>query len=132
MGALAAEGASDESMRLTASSTAETFYYGACVDPVSGESDTGNNCSSAVRVTVAGNGGGAGSTFSTLDAGNGSASGIAYANDRFYVTDIEDDKVYVYQASGQRDLASDFALAPDNGNAVGIIFANNRVHFRDS
>ena len=29
-----------------------TYYYGACVDPVSGESNTGNNCSSAVRITV--------------------------------------------------------------------------------
>ena len=44
--------ASDESVNVTVPSTAGTYYYGACVDPVSGESDTGNNCSSAVRVTV--------------------------------------------------------------------------------
>ena len=49
---LSVSGASDESVNLTAPSTAGTYYYGACVDPVSGESDTGNNCSSAVRVTV--------------------------------------------------------------------------------
>ena len=49
---LSVSGASDESINLTAPSTAGTDYYGACVDPVSGESDTGNNCSSAVRVTV--------------------------------------------------------------------------------
>ena len=43
---------SDESERLTAPSSAGTYYYGACVDPVGGESNTGNNCSSSVRVTV--------------------------------------------------------------------------------
>ena len=41
-----------ESERLTAPSSAGTYYYGACVDPVEGESNTGNNCSSSVRVTV--------------------------------------------------------------------------------
>ncbi len=34
-----------------------TFYFGACVDAVSGESDTQNNCSPGVRVTVGGSGG---------------------------------------------------------------------------
>ena len=50
---LSASGTSDESISLTAPSTAETYYYGACVDPVSRESDTRNNCSRAVTVTVA-------------------------------------------------------------------------------
>ena len=39
-------------LSLTTPSTAGTYYYGACVEPVSGESDAGNNCSSAVVVTV--------------------------------------------------------------------------------
>ena len=42
----------DESISLTAPSTAGTYYYGACVDAVSDESDTTNNCSAAVTVTV--------------------------------------------------------------------------------
>ncbi len=50
---LAASGASAESIGLTAPSDAGTYYYGACVDAVTGESDTGNNCSAAVSVTVA-------------------------------------------------------------------------------
>ena len=50
---LSASGASDESISLPAPSTAGTYYYGACVDLVSGESDTRNNCSRAVTVTVA-------------------------------------------------------------------------------
>ncbi len=52
--ALSASGVSAESTRLTAPSSTGTYYYGACVDSVSGESDTSNNCSSAVRVTVSG------------------------------------------------------------------------------
>ena len=49
---LAASGTSAESISLTAPSTAGTYYYGACVDRLSGESDTTNNCSSGIAVTV--------------------------------------------------------------------------------
>ncbi|MDE0171779.1 MAG: hypothetical protein OXS29_20130 [bacterium] len=49
---LSAPGSSDHSIRLTVPTTAGTYYYGACVDPVGGESDTTNNCSAAVAVTV--------------------------------------------------------------------------------
>ncbi len=52
VGGLAASGTSAESISLTAPSTAGTYYYGACVDPVSGESATGNNCSDSRAVTV--------------------------------------------------------------------------------
>ena len=44
----------DESISLTAPDSPGTYYYGACVDTVTGESDTTNNCSSAVTVTVGG------------------------------------------------------------------------------
>ena len=50
--ALAAGGTSSSVLTLTAPSTAGTYYYGACVDPVSGESATGNNCSDSRAVTV--------------------------------------------------------------------------------
>ena len=56
---LSAGGTSAESISLNAPSDAGTYYYGACVESVSGESDTGNNCSSGARVTVSGGGGGA-------------------------------------------------------------------------
>ena len=52
VGTLAATGTSSESISLTAPSTAGTYYYGACVDAVTGESDTTNNCSSSVSVVV--------------------------------------------------------------------------------
>ncbi len=49
---LAASGTSAESIRLNVPSSAGTYFFGACVDNVSGESDTGNNCSTGVRITV--------------------------------------------------------------------------------
>ena len=52
VGTLAASGTSAESIGLTAPASAGRYYYGACVDDVTGESDTSNNCSSAVTVTV--------------------------------------------------------------------------------
>ncbi len=50
VGTLAAAGTSDQAVDLTAPSAAGTYYYGACVDSVSNETDTSNNCSSAVAV----------------------------------------------------------------------------------
>ena len=41
-----------ESVSVTAPSEPGTYYYGACVDSLSDESDTTNNCSTAVTVTV--------------------------------------------------------------------------------
>lgn len=49
---LNASGSGNESISLTALSTAGTYYYGACVDAVTGESDTMNNCSAAVAVAI--------------------------------------------------------------------------------
>ena len=49
---LAPSGTSSESIDLIAPSKAGTYYYGACVEPVPGESDPGNNCSDAVTVMV--------------------------------------------------------------------------------
>ena len=43
---------SPESIAVKAPWTVGTYYYGACVDAVSGESDTSNNCSDAVRTEV--------------------------------------------------------------------------------
>ena len=128
--ALAASSTGDESIVLTAPSTAGTYYYGACVDPVSGESDTGNNCSSGVLITVSDIQIGT----ETFDMGvrNPRPSGITFSNDRFYVVDSSGDRVFAYQASGQRDSASEFGLDSDNGSATGITFANGRFYVVDS
>ena len=42
----------DTEVALTAPSTLGIYYYGACVDAAEGESDTANNCSEPVEVTV--------------------------------------------------------------------------------
>ena len=52
VGGLAAAATSSESIDLTAPSAADTYYYGACVEAVAGESDATNNCSTSVQVTV--------------------------------------------------------------------------------
>ena len=52
VGGLDASGTSDESITLTAPDTPGTYHYGACVDAVAGETDPGNNCSTAVTVAV--------------------------------------------------------------------------------
>ena len=52
IGELAASENSSRSVKLTAPSSPGTYYYGACVDPVTDESDTTNNCSTSVQVTV--------------------------------------------------------------------------------
>ena len=50
--ALAASENASASVELTAPSSSGTYYYGACVDAVTDESDTTNNCSASVPVTV--------------------------------------------------------------------------------
>ena len=67
---LAAFGSRSASLQLTAPATAGTYYYGACVDAVTNESDTRNNCSASVEIRVqeapsqggGGGGGGGGGT----------------------------------------------------------------------
>ena len=54
--ALTGNRTSSESISLRAPGSTGTYYYGACVDAVGGESDTGNNCSIGVRVVVSGGG----------------------------------------------------------------------------
>ena len=52
VGSLAADVASDQSIDLDAPTADGTYYYGACVDAVSDESDTANNCSGALVMTL--------------------------------------------------------------------------------
>ena len=52
VGGLAASGRRSESIDLTAPSAPGTYYYGACVDAVSDESDTTNNCSGSIAFIV--------------------------------------------------------------------------------
>lgn len=51
---LRVSGRADKSVILHLPAASGTYYYGACVDAVSGEANTMNNCSKAVRVVVGG------------------------------------------------------------------------------
>ena len=52
VGVLSPSDTSALSISLAAPTTAGTYYYGACVDAITGESDTANNCSTSVQVDV--------------------------------------------------------------------------------
>lgn len=52
VGSLASQDGSRESVGVSAPAEPGTYHYGACVDTVDRESDTGNNCSSAYAVAV--------------------------------------------------------------------------------
>ena len=75
--ALPPSGTSNSAISVTAPSAAGTYYYGACVDTVASESDTGNNCSRAVSVTVRGSGGSGVTGQVTLCTGSRISSSIA-------------------------------------------------------
>ena len=123
---LSTSGATSKSISLTASSS---YYYGACVDAVNNERNIRNNCTSGIPVIVGGQP--LPTAIIELDASNVSPTGITYANDRFYVVDTSDDKVYAYLSSGQRDPASDFDLSSRNYSPEGITYANDRFYVVD-
>ena len=66
-----------------------------------------------------------------LDPENTSPGRIAFANGRLYVVDADDDKVYVYDVSGQRVPAAEFDLEDRFVFARGITFARGRFHVAD-
>ena len=105
---LAPSTTSSESITLTAPSTAGTYYYGACVDSVSGERNTDNNCSGneGVRVTVSSSGGG------SPGGGSGGSRGINFRitdacndgydmNYRFFANDASSDVIGVWPEAGR-------------------------------
>ena len=130
VGGLAASGTSDKSIGLNALSSAGMYYYGACVASVSGESNADNNCSGGVRVTVSDGGeGGQGSETSFDLDNNSNPQDILYANDRFYVLDREDARVYGYESDGQRDSGVSFRL--NSSSPSSITYANDRFYVVD-
>ncbi len=72
---LSASGTSAESISLNAPSYAGTYYYGACVESVSGESNTDNNCSDGVHITVSSGGSGSGGGGEGSEGSGGGGEG---------------------------------------------------------
>ena len=122
---LAASGSSDHSIDLIAPSSFGLYYYGACVESVSEEYITGNNCSAAVAVVLGrdpdkdfNTGRDPDKDFNTLSAaGNNSPSGIWSDGITMWVADSGDDKIYAYDMATQdRDPARDFNTLYAAGN----------------
>ncbi len=58
--------------------------------------------------------------------------GITSLNNKFWVADWDDDKVYVYNADGTRNSSSDITLSGNNDDPAGITSLNNKLYVLDS
>ena len=107
---------------LTVSTTAGTYYYGACVIDVTNETNTANNCSSAVTVIVSS----LGTSTARLEAfdfnglqGQQNAYPVGLWSDRvtLWVADYVDSRLYAYDlATKSRDSAKNFYTLETAGN----------------
>ena len=107
-----------------------TYYYRACVEDVTGDSNPANNCSSPVRVTV---------RPRTVDQFMVHrrwlfTEGITYADGRLYVLGASERMVFAFTPSGERVPDADFRLWIDGiPNPVfrGITHAQGSFHILD-
>ena len=107
--ALAAGASGPESIGLTAPDSAGTYYYGACVEPVSGESDTDNNCSAGVRITVESGGGGTGALTVNITTCSGTRTVGTIVN-----------VVIAGTVTARRNVRAVLLTGSANGSVVGI------------
>jgi len=105
------------------------YYYGACVAVLPDELDVAN-CSRGILVTVPVDIGGPTEGF-ILDPDNARATGIAFAEQRFFVLDGDDDKVYAYRTTAERDADRDFELDAENTGAEAIVHENGKFYVVD-
>ena len=123
VGTLEAEASTTLMGTVTASMTAGTYHYGACVDAVAEESDTANNCSSGVRVVVSTPSAGARlEAFEfNLAAGNTAPQGIWSDGTTLWVLDTSDEKLYAYDLASKAHVpAKDLTLAAGNTEPRGL------------
>ena len=66
-----------------------------------------------------------------LTNANSDARGITFANNKFWVVDEPDNKVYAYSTSGTYDSNASFNLTSSNTHSRGITFANNKFWATD-
>ena len=119
-----------KTIRLTAPSTPGTSAYWACVDSVAGESDTTNNCSGKVSVTVTNNlATGAPTISGTAQVGETLRADTSQVEDADGLTNVS----YSYQWLSSRDTdiqtatgATYTLLAADEGKTIKV-----RVTFTD-
>ena len=123
-------GASEQSVLLTAPTQVGSYEYEACVAAVSGESDTENNCSAIVSVTVSPVGGGSctndlglvTATVTLAGAWDGSCDSVHHANGRYA-------RYYSFRLAGSASVTIDLtspvdtflALRSGSGTGSGLI-----------
>ena len=95
--------------------TAGSFYFGICIDAVSGESDTANNCSQGVRVTVGGSGSGPDLVVSLSRSSVTVSPGSSFS----YDLTVRNQGDAVSAATRARTLVSADATISTNDNEIG-------------
>ena len=111
--AVAASGSSAESKSLTAPSVVGTYYYGACVDAVTDETGTADNCSASVQVTVSDGGPPAMEVHlfrpQNVEENDGDVHLYVFAWTTGYCAPTESISVRVWLVSGTAEEGSDFS-----------------------
>ena len=123
VGGLTASGTSDHSTDLTAPSSAGTYYYGACVGSVSGETDTGNNCSAAVSITV--------STASPPATGTSKLYWTDWGTDKIQRADLDGSNVEDLVSDAGLDGPDGLALDPSGGKIYWTNVGSNKIQRAD-
>ncbi len=118
-------------IELTAPAEPGVYHYGACVDPVEGESDDGNNCSGPLGITVSEPGPVPAVRSIRLDADIGFAGGIAVADDVLYMPGWRRNDIYAHSLAGERMPDMDIPLDPDNDDPERVVQAEGRLHVLD-
>ena len=117
----------------TSGGSGRNFRFGVSVTAGStlhiwvGEQGDNNTGDYTLHVSFEEGGGGTTPTSFDLDSDNNHPTGITYRNNRLYVVDDTDFKVFVYTSSGQRVAGSDFDL-DSNVSANGITYGNNQFY----
>ena len=102
-----------------APSTPGTYYYGACVDSVSGERDTTNNCSDGFRVVVA-----SGSTGDDHGNDRASATRVSVPSDTAGVLTADDEDYFRFSLSRRGELE---VYSSGNTDTVGYLENESRL-----
>ena len=118
-------------IELTAPAEPGLYHYGACVDPVEGESVDGNNCSGPLGITVSEPGAVPAVRRISLDDDIGFARGIAVADDVLYLPGWRRNDIYAHALTGERIVDMDIPMDPDNDDPERVVHAEGRLHVLD-
>jgi hypothetical protein len=120
VGALSQNATSNESTSATAPGTAATYWIGACVDSVSGENNTGNNCSFGDQIIVTSTGGGNGDSFEP-DGTSGQASSIQPGRSQMHsISPVADVDWVKFTLNAPRNIILE--TAGDSGDTVLYLY----------